>query len=109
MASSSKDIKMPLVFAISIGSVFALVASVVFGIAWYAYQDKVTLREQVLTEPTHPVQYETMIKTHREHLQQTGTETVPGMGAQAQPTVYQRMPIDQAMQEVVAENAQGEN
>lgn len=108
MASSSKQIKMPLVFAISVGSVFALVASVVFGIAWYAYQDHVTLREQVLSEPTHPIDYQSRQQQMQEDLKQAGPQTVPGTTPDAAPTVYQRMPIDQAMQEVVAEQAPSE-
>ena len=109
MASSSKQIKMPLVFAISVGSVFALVASVVFGIAWYVYQDQVTLREQVLSEPTHPADYEALMQSQRGHLEQTGVERVGQDTESTRQEVYQRMPIDQAMQEVVAEHAAGGN
>ncbi|MEM1356372.1 MAG: hypothetical protein AAGC44_03880 [Planctomycetota bacterium] len=88
MASSSKNIKMPLVFAISVGGLFALVASVVFGIAWYAYQDKVTLRKQVLSEPTHPADY------LRYEQEQLNTLEENGLG--------------DAMQDVVADYAEEE-
>ena len=58
MASSSKTINMPLIFAISIGATVSLVAITMFGLAWYEYEARVVLRDQVLLEdgkaaPTH--------------------------------------------------------
>jgi hypothetical protein len=58
MASSSKQINMPLIFAISIGSAVSLVAITMFGLAWYEYEAKVVLREQVLVGPTHDDAYD---------------------------------------------------
>lgn len=57
MASSSKTINMPLMFAISIGSTVALLATTMFGLAWYEYEKRVVLNEQVLTSPTHDPTY----------------------------------------------------
>ena len=58
MASSSKTINMPLIFAISIGATVSLVAITMFGLAWYEYEARRTLTNQVLLEdgkaaPTH--------------------------------------------------------
>lgn len=63
MASSSKQINMPLMFAISIGATVSLVAITMFGLAWYEYESRVVLREQVLEKdgmpaPTHSDAYE---------------------------------------------------
>ena len=57
MASSSKNINMPLMFAISIGATVSLLATTMFGLAWYEYEAKVVLKEQVLTGPTHNEAY----------------------------------------------------
>lgn len=57
MASSSKTINMPLIFAISIGATVSLVAITMFGLAWYKYEARVVLREQVLEVPTHDDAY----------------------------------------------------
>lgn len=58
MASSSKNINMPLIFAISIGATVSLVATSMFGLAWYQYEARVVLREQVLVGPTHDNSYD---------------------------------------------------
>lgn len=63
MASSSKTINMPLIFAICIGATVSLVAITMFGLAWYEYEARIVLREQVLmqdgkTAPTHDEAYE---------------------------------------------------
>lgn len=58
MASSSKTINMPLIFAISIGATVSLVAITMFGLAWYEYESRVVLREQVLEGPTHSDAYD---------------------------------------------------
>ena len=64
MASSSKTINMPLMFAISIGAAVSLVATTMFGLAWYEYEAKVVLREQVFEgedgkpAPMHDASYE---------------------------------------------------
>ena len=58
MASSSKTINMPLIFAISIGATVSLVAISMFGLAWYEYEARVVLREQVLEGPTHDAAYD---------------------------------------------------
>ena len=58
MASSSKTINMPLMFAISIGATVSLVAITMFGLAWYEYESRVVLNEQVLTGPTHDAAYD---------------------------------------------------
>lgn len=57
MASSSKSINMPLMFAVTIGATVSLVASVMFALAWYEYEAKVVLREQVIETPTHSPAY----------------------------------------------------
>ncbi|MEO0476088.1 MAG: hypothetical protein AAF085_09005 [Planctomycetota bacterium] len=49
---------MPLIFAISIGATVSLVAITMFGLAWYEYEAKVVLREQVLEGPTHDSSYD---------------------------------------------------
>ncbi|MFK7789164.1 MAG: hypothetical protein AB8C95_06650 [Phycisphaeraceae bacterium] len=48
---------MPLMFAISIGATVSLVATSMFGLAWYEYEARVVLREQVLEIPTHDDAY----------------------------------------------------
>ena len=58
MASSSQAINMPLIFAISIGATVSLVAITMFGLAWYEYEARVVLREQVLEGPTHGDAYD---------------------------------------------------
>jgi len=58
MASSSKQINMPLMFAVSIGATVSLLATTMFGLAWYEYEARVVLNEQVLTGPTHDQAYE---------------------------------------------------
>ncbi|MEM9346922.1 MAG: hypothetical protein AAGB26_09935 [Planctomycetota bacterium] len=58
MASSSKTINMPLIFVISIGATVSLVAITMFGLAWYEYESRVVLREQVIDGPTHDDTYE---------------------------------------------------
>ena len=73
MASSSKTINMPLMFAISIGAAVSLVATTMFGLAWYEYEAKVVLREQVLEEdgkhaPMHDATYERAKATEMENL-----------------------------------------
>lgn len=68
MASSSKTINMPLIFAVSIGATVSLVATTMFGLAWYAYESRVTLREQVLVKPTHDEQYNTRLSEQEANL-----------------------------------------
>lgn len=58
MASSSKTINMPLMFAISIGATVSLVAVTMFGLAWYQYESRVVLKDQVLTGSTHDQAYD---------------------------------------------------
>lgn len=58
MASSSKSINMPLMFAISIGATVSLLATTMFGLAWYEYEARRVLNDQVLTGPTHDDIYE---------------------------------------------------
>lgn len=58
MASSSKTINMPLIFAISIGSAVSLVAISMFGLAWYEYESRVVINQQVLVLPTHDDAYD---------------------------------------------------
>lgn len=58
MASSSKQINMPLIFAISIGATVSLLATTMFGLAWYEYESRVVLNEQVLQGPTHDDAYD---------------------------------------------------
>lgn len=58
MASSSKNINMPIMFAISIGATVSLLATTMFGLAWYEYEARRVLNDQVLTGPTHDETYE---------------------------------------------------
>lgn len=58
MASSSKNINMPVMFAISIGAAVSLLATTMFGLAWYEYEAKRILSQQVLVGPTHSETYE---------------------------------------------------
>ena len=58
MASSSKNINMPLIFALSIGAAVSLVATVMFALAWYEYEQRVVLNEQVLSLPMHDELYD---------------------------------------------------
>lgn len=58
MASSSKTINMPLLFAISIGATVSLLATTMFGLAWYEYEARRVLNDQVLTGPTHDETYD---------------------------------------------------
>lgn len=68
MASSSKNINMPLIFAISIGSAVSLVAIVMFGLAWYEYEARVVLNDQVLVKPTHDAEYDKALAEQLENL-----------------------------------------
>ncbi len=58
MASSSKSINMPLMFAISIGATVSLIATVMFALAWYQYEARVVLRDQVINTPMHDQAYD---------------------------------------------------
>ena len=53
MASSSKNINMPVLFAISIGAAVSLVVAVMFALAWYEYEDRVVINDHVLSAPMH--------------------------------------------------------
>ena len=108
MASSSKNISMPLVFAISVGSVFAMIASTVFGMAWYAFENRKVINARVDTSPMHSKAYEAKYGAADDsqqslNLQCTGTQTIqlPGEGF---PTTHVYTPIDQAMRQIVAAN-----
>ena len=68
MASSSKTINMPLMFAISIGAAVSLVAITMFGLAWYEYEAKVVLREQVIDKPMHDASYERVLAEQEANL-----------------------------------------
>lgn len=68
MASSSKTINMPLLFAISIGASVALVATTMFALAWYKYEAKVVLRDQVLEGPTHDDHYDKALAEQQANL-----------------------------------------
>ena len=68
MASSSKTINMPLMFAIAIGATVSLLATTMFGLAWYEYESKVVLKEQVLTGPTHDNTYDRVKQEQVENL-----------------------------------------
>ena len=69
MASSSKNINMPLIFAISIGAAVSLLAVTMFGLAWYQYEARRTLTDQVLVGPTHTDAYD---RAHQEQLDNLG-------------------------------------
>lgn len=69
MASSSKNINMPVMFAISIGASVSLLATTMFGLAWYEYEAKRTLTKQVLVGPTHSETYD---KAKQEQLNNLG-------------------------------------
>jgi queuine/archaeosine tRNA-ribosyltransferase len=58
MASNSTTINMPVMFAISIGATVSLLATTMFGLAWYEYEAKKTLNQQVLVGPTHTDSYD---------------------------------------------------
>lgn len=68
MASSSKTINMPLIFAISIGAAVSLVAITMFGLAWYEYESRVVINEQVLVLPTHDDTYDRILAEQEENL-----------------------------------------
>jgi|GEM_PF-2395528 len=85
MASSSKTINMPLMFAIAIGSAVSLVAISMFGLAWYQYESRVVISEQVLSQPMHDQNYD-------KHLAQQ---------------IENRGDIDAAMAQVVAAQSHG--
>lgn len=85
MASSSKTINMPLMFAISIGSTVSLLAVTMFGLAWYEYEAKVVLREQVIDTPTHDAGYERHLAEQEANLSgiDKAMAEVAGQGAAA--------------------------
>lgn len=69
MASSSKTINMPLIFAVSIGATVSLIAIVMFGLAWYEYEYRLVLKDQVLSLPTHDDQYDQRLAEQEAHLE----------------------------------------
>ena len=69
MASSSKSINMPLIFAVSIGAAVSLVAIVMFALAWYEYEARVVLNDQVIDAPTHDALYEQRAAEQRANLE----------------------------------------
>ena len=85
MASSSKTINMPLMFAVSIGASVSLVATVMFSLAWYEYERRVVLHDQVLVAPTHGEDYDKALAEQEAKLGD----------------------IDKAMHQVAVENSQG--
>ena len=68
MASSSKSINMPLMFAISVGASVSLVAITMFGLAWYQYESRVVLQDQVLDTPTHDDAYNRELEAQQANL-----------------------------------------
>lgn len=107
MASSSKNISMPLVFAISVGSVFAMVACTLFGMAWYEYEDRKVINSRVEAAPMHNETFEARYgegadSVQSRNLNRTGTETVQPDGGM--PEVLTYTPIDRAMEQVVADH-----
>jgi len=107
MASSSKNISMPLVFAISAGSVFAMVAITVFGMAWYSYEDRKVVNERINDAPMHNEAYEAAYGEGEDsaqmlNLQRTGTHTSQAEGEM--PATHTYLPIGAAMDQVVAEH-----
>lgn len=108
MASSSKQISMPLVFAISVGSVFAMVAITLFAMAWYAYESKKIVNANVAATPMHSAEFEAVYgddaeSAQEKNLHRLGQETIQLPG-EAVPMTHRYMPIEQAMDQVVAEN-----
>lgn len=73
MASSSKSINMPLIFAITVGATVSLVAVTMFGLAWYQYESRVVLTDQVLTGPTHDEGYDKHLRQQEAHLGELDT------------------------------------
>ena len=68
--------------SLSIGATVSLVAIVMFGLAWYEYEARVVLEDQVLTGPTHNRVYGQMLDQQQANLGE----------------------IDKAMHQVAAEN-----
>ncbi len=107
MASSSKNISMPLVFAISVGSVFAMVAITVFGMAWYEYEDRKVINARVEAAPMHNEAYEARYgagadSVQMQNLNRTGSMTFQPERGMPETVTY--TPIDRAMEQVVAAN-----
>ncbi|MGB0766928.1 MAG: hypothetical protein ACPGYV_04395 [Phycisphaeraceae bacterium] len=59
---------MPLIFAISVGATVSLVAITMFGLAWYQYEARVVLNEQVLEGPTHDDAYDRRLEAQLKNL-----------------------------------------
>lgn len=68
MASSSKSLNMPLIFVVSIGASVSLIAITMFGLAWYQYESRVVLHDQVLVKPTHDGTYERALAQEQDKL-----------------------------------------
>ncbi|MFI4859477.1 MAG: hypothetical protein ACIAXF_02225 [Phycisphaerales bacterium JB063] len=107
MASSSKNISMPLVFAISIGSVFAMIACTVFAMAWYSYENKKIVTANVDAAPMHSPEYQAKYGEGDDaeqmmNLQRFGRADVQVEGAM--PERHRYMPIEDAMDKVVLDN-----
>ena len=107
MASSSKQISMPLVFAISVGSVFAMVAATVFGMAWYSYEDRKVVNARVSDAPMHNEAYEAKYgegddSTQMSNLHRSGTHTNQAEGEM--PATHTYLPIGAAMDQIVAQH-----
>lgn len=68
MASSSKSINMPLMFAVSIGASVSLVAITMFALAWYQYESRVVLTDQVIETPTHDPAYDAALEAQKKNL-----------------------------------------
>lgn len=107
MASSSKNISMPLVFAISIGSVFAMVASTVFAMAWYAYEDNKAVSANVKAAPMHSAEYEAKYGEGEDAEQNANIHRHARIDSQpvgGMPETRYLFPIEAAMDRVVREN-----
>ncbi|XAM01345.1 hypothetical protein OT109_08110 [Phycisphaeraceae bacterium D3-23] len=108
MASSSKNISMPLVFAISIGSVFAMVACTLFAMAWYSYENKKIVTANVNAAPMHSAEFEAKYgegddAEQNKNLHQVGQRTFQGEN-EPFPSRHHYMTIEDAMDQIVREN-----
>jgi len=75
MASSSKNISMPLVFAVSIGAVFAMVAITVFAMGWLEFESRKVTAQRLEGAPTHTPAYEKAYNEQEASLHKTTTYT----------------------------------
>jgi len=102
-----KHFSMELFFSLFVGSVFAMVACTVFGMAWYSYEDRKVVNARISDAPMHNQAYEAEYgegddSAQMVNLGRTGEKTFQQEGGMPETHTY--LPIGAAMDQIVAQH-----